>query len=101
MSGSLPAEQDGRAARLRPGEFTIYDFTRPYELAYDSAVQLAVFGFPREMLALPRIWPARLTAVPIAADGEPARWPRRCSAGWPWTWTVTSPPARPGCPRWS
>ena len=53
MSGNPRLEQDGRTAQLRPGEFAIYDFARPYELAYDSAVQLAVFGFPRDLLALP------------------------------------------------
>ena len=68
LSGSPLLLQDGRAAQLRRGEFTIYDFTRPYELAYDSAVQLAVFSFPREMLALPVDLVAGLTAVPIAAD---------------------------------
>jgi AraC-like DNA-binding protein len=68
MSGSPLLLQDGRAARLSRGEFTIYDFTRPYELAYDSAVQLAVFSFPHEMLAFPMDIIARLTAVPITAD---------------------------------
>jgi AraC-like DNA-binding protein len=69
ISGQARLLQDGRAARLRPGEFAIYDFTRPYELAYDSGVQLAVFSFPREMLALPADLVARLTAVPVIADG--------------------------------
>jgi AraC-like DNA-binding protein len=68
MSGNPRLGQDGRAARLQPGEFAIYDFARPYELAYDSAVQLAVFGFPRDLLALPPDSASRLTAVPIAAD---------------------------------
>ncbi len=68
MSGSPRLAQDGRAAQLRPGEFAIYDFARPYELVYDSAVQLAVFGFPRELLALPADTAGGLTAVPIAAD---------------------------------
>ena len=69
MSGYACLRQDGRAVRLGPGEFTIYDFTRPYELAYDSGVQLAVFSFPREMLALPADLVARLTAVAVSADG--------------------------------
>jgi AraC-like DNA-binding protein len=69
MSGSPRLAQDGRAAQLRPGEFAIYDFARPYELAYDSAVQLAVFGFPRDLLALPPDSVGALTAVPITADG--------------------------------
>lgn len=68
MSGNPRLEQDGRAARLRPGEFAVYDFARPYELAYDSAVELAVFGFPRDLLALPPESAGRLTAVPLAAD---------------------------------
>jgi AraC-like DNA-binding protein len=68
MSGQPRLEQDGRAAMLRPGQFAIYDFARPYELAYDSGVQLAVFGFPRDLLALPPDSAGRLTAVPIAAD---------------------------------
>jgi len=68
MSGSPRLEQDSRAAQLRPGEFAIYDFARPYELAYDSAVQLAVFGFPRDLLALPHDTVGRLTAVAIDAD---------------------------------
>jgi AraC-like DNA-binding protein len=68
MSGNPRLAQDGRAAQLQPGEFAIYDFARPYELAYDSAVQLAVFGFPRDLLALPPDSVGDLTAVPIAAN---------------------------------
>jgi AraC-like DNA-binding protein len=68
ISGTPGLRQDGREARLRPGEFAIYDFARPYELAYDSAVQLAVFGFPRDLLALPADTARRLTAVPVPAD---------------------------------
>jgi AraC-like DNA-binding protein len=68
MSGSPLLVQDGRSARLGRGEFAIYDFTRPYELMYDSAVQLAVFSFPRELLALPLDPVGQITAVPIAAS---------------------------------
>jgi AraC-like DNA-binding protein len=68
MSGRACLLQDGRTARLGPGEFTLYDFTRPYELVYDSGVQLAVFSFPREMLALPGDLVGRLTAVPVRTD---------------------------------
>jgi AraC-like DNA-binding protein len=69
MAGSLRLMQDGRSAQLKRGEFAIYDFAKPYELAYDSAVHLAVFSFPREMLALPFDSIAKLTAVPITTDG--------------------------------
>ncbi|TDD31619.1 helix-turn-helix domain-containing protein [Nonomuraea terrae] len=72
MSGSPCLSQDGRQARLSRGEFAIYDFNRPYELAYDAAVQLAVFSFPRDLLALPYGSVAGLTAVPITADSGAA-----------------------------
>jgi AraC-like DNA-binding protein len=69
MSGSVRLEQDGRSARLGRGEFAVYDFGRPYELAYDAGVHLAVFSLPREMLALPAGSVAEVAAVPITADG--------------------------------
>jgi len=68
MSGGLRLKQDDKTARLRSGEFAIYDFARPYELVYDSAVKLAVFGFPRDLLAVPADTAAAMTAVPITAD---------------------------------
>ncbi|PZG12107.1 helix-turn-helix domain-containing protein [Nonomuraea aridisoli] len=72
MSGSPCLSQDGRQARLSRGEFAIYDFNRPYELAYDAAVELAVFSLPRDLLALPSGSVAGLTAVPITADAGAA-----------------------------
>ncbi|MFG1695888.1 helix-turn-helix domain-containing protein [Nonomuraea sp. NPDC049309] len=65
VSGGVRLEQDGRQARLGTGDFAIYDFGRPYELAYDTSVKLAVFSFPRELLALPEGRVAPFTAVPI------------------------------------
>ncbi|WP_049575112.1 helix-turn-helix domain-containing protein [Nonomuraea sp. SBT364] len=73
VSGTPLLGQDDRQARLRPGEFALYDFTRPYELVYDSAVRLAVFSFPRELLRLPPGAATSVTAVPIAsAEGTGA-----------------------------
>ncbi|WP_158088542.1 helix-turn-helix domain-containing protein [Thermoactinospora rubra] len=66
VSGSPLLAQDGRETQLKPGEFALYDFTRPYDLAYDAPVHLAVFGFPRDALALPLDRVRGLTAVPIA-----------------------------------
>lgn len=65
-SGRPRVAQDGRVQQLGPGEFVVYDFARPYELDYDSAVDLAVFSFPRGSLALPADSLARLTALPIS-----------------------------------
>src|ERR1700745_3521975 len=52
MSGHACLLQDGRTARLGPGEFTLYDFTRRYALAHDAGLPLAVFRIPREQLCL-------------------------------------------------
>ncbi|MEO3803295.1 helix-turn-helix domain-containing protein [Nonomuraea sp. B1E8] len=68
VSGSPRISQDGRATQLRRDEFAIYDFTRPYELAYDGAVQLAVFSLPHDQLALPPGAMSELTALPITAE---------------------------------
>ncbi|MEU8360771.1 helix-turn-helix domain-containing protein [Nonomuraea sp. NPDC048882] len=68
LDGSPRLEQDGRRTVLQRGEFAIYDFTRPYELGYDSEVRLAVFSFPRDRLALPIDAVAELAALPIGAE---------------------------------
>ncbi|GAA3697647.1 helix-turn-helix domain-containing protein [Nonomuraea antimicrobica] len=73
VAGSPRLAQDDRFTQLSPGEFAIYDFTRPYELAYDSAVRLAVFSFPRDQFAVPVDAVAELAALPItAASGAAA-----------------------------
>jgi AraC-like DNA-binding protein len=63
LDGSAVLSQGEHQARLGAGEFAVYDFSRPYALAYDSAVQLAVFSFPR----------ASLSVRPVALDAVLAR----------------------------
>jgi AraC-like DNA-binding protein len=69
LSGRPTVAQDGRSSQLRPGELAIYDFARPYQLGYDQPVELGVFSFPYEALALPGESIARLTAVAIDGEG--------------------------------
>jgi AraC-like DNA-binding protein len=68
VAGTHRLVQDDRVALLRPGELAIYDFGRPYELDYRSAVQLAVFTFPRALLPFGVDTVAALTATPMAGD---------------------------------
>lgn len=42
--------QDGREALVQPGEFALYDTTRPYELVFESSFTQTVFKMPRDML---------------------------------------------------
>jgi AraC-like DNA-binding protein len=72
IAGNPRLAQDGRASQLRAGEFAIYDFTRPYDITYDSAHQFAVFNVPRELLSLPVSSVGQLTAVPITPEGAAA-----------------------------
>lgn len=73
VSGRPRLAQDGRARQLAPGELTVYDFARPYELDYDGPVELAVFTFPHGALSVPIDDVNRLAAVPISgAEGAGA-----------------------------
>jgi len=42
--------QDGRVARLAPGDFALYDSTRPYELRFDGEFQQYVLMLPGPLL---------------------------------------------------
>ncbi|MFD4196857.1 AraC-like ligand-binding domain-containing protein [Amycolatopsis thermoflava] len=53
MSGTARLEQDERQATLGPGEFAIYDTTRPYRLEFLSDYHIVVVMFPRSLLRLP------------------------------------------------
>ena len=68
MSGRACLLQDGRTAELRPGEFTLYDFTRPYELAYHSACSSRYSASRARCWHCPADLVARLTAVPVRTD---------------------------------
>lgn len=69
FAGTHYLRQGGRAARLSSGSLSIYDFTRPYEIAYTSAVELGVLSIPRALLPLPVDAVAKLTAVPVTGAG--------------------------------
>jgi AraC-like DNA-binding protein len=42
--------QDGRTAHLRPGDFALYDSTRPYELRFEMSFQQYVLRLPGQTL---------------------------------------------------
>ena len=55
--------QDGREARLQPGDFACYDSTRPYTLNFDAAFEQLVLHMPREAMVRrigrTELWTAR------------------------------------------
>lgn len=60
--------QDGRDTLIRPGEFAIYDTTRPYELYFDHAFTQTILQVPRDMLQRRIAGTEALTAVSFGAD---------------------------------
>ena len=69
--GSCVVSQDGRQARLRPGEFALYDTRRPYEVVcgpgLDRPVQMMTFMFPPALLPMSRNQLRQLAAMPFPA----------------------------------
>lgn len=68
VSGSSIIEQHDRQAHLRPGDFAIYDTSRPYRIAFSDDFKMTVAMFPRNLIQLPHQHMAKLTAVRLAGD---------------------------------
>ena len=70
LTGHGLLEQDGRQARLDPGDFAIYDTTRPYRLRFDAPFRMLVVMCPRTALPVPARLLGERTAVAVhARDG--------------------------------
>ncbi|MDJ0347886.1 helix-turn-helix domain-containing protein [Cryobacterium sp. PH29-G1] len=62
LRGYSVVSQDERDAALAPGDFAIYDTTRPYRLDFDSAFAMFVVMVPAELLRIDRRTLSTLTA---------------------------------------
>lgn len=60
--------QDGREAVLEPGDFTIYDTTRPYDLRFDDEFSQLVLRLPRRLVTTRLAEADVLTARRVAGD---------------------------------
>jgi hypothetical protein len=72
VSGSSIVEQDGRRARLTPGDLVIYDTSRPYRISSSDDFRMIVATFPRKLVRLPEDHMAELTAVRLAGGPDSA-----------------------------
>ncbi len=70
LEGSSALEQDGREARLGPGDFALYDTRRPYRLKVNAGTAQLVLKIPRKALEARLGHTAGYTAKGIAA-GKP------------------------------
>jgi AraC-like DNA-binding protein len=62
LRGYCLLTQDGREAPLTPGDFALYDTTRPYTLAFDDSYRQLVLMLPRSTLRVPPDQVSRVTA---------------------------------------
>jgi AraC-like DNA-binding protein len=60
--------QDGRTACLAPGDFALYDSTRPYELQFDGPFQQYVLKLPGPTLRTALRDTHRLTATSVSGE---------------------------------
>jgi AraC-like DNA-binding protein len=70
LGGEALIVQDGREAVLRPGDFAIYDCTRPYTLIAADPFRMLVCVLPRDIIGLSpeRVAQATATRIP-GSDG--------------------------------
>jgi AraC-like DNA-binding protein len=72
-SGTTRIEQDGRAALLVPGQFTLLDSTRPYEMDLPESFHHEVLKVPGKVLRESVRAPERFTARALAGDAGSGR----------------------------
>jgi AraC-like DNA-binding protein len=60
--------QDGRTAELRPGDFALYDVTRPYWLRFDDKFEQLVMQIPRSQIVARLFDVDNLTAVGVCGQ---------------------------------
>jgi AraC family transcriptional activator of tynA and feaB len=65
MEGESVNHQSGREARLKPGDFSLCDSTRQYEIEFPSANRMLVVGIPDSTLRRHIACPDSLVAIPM------------------------------------
>jgi AraC-like DNA-binding protein len=65
LEGDSINRQDGREAHLGPGDFTLCDSTRPYEMVFERANSMFVLGIPDPVMRRHLACPERVVAVPM------------------------------------
>lgn len=80
MNGESRIYQDAREVVLRPGDFTLYDTTRPYQLLFETAFKQSVFQIPRTMVLSHIPHAERITACALPRDKGLTRLARKYMA---------------------
>ncbi len=68
LEGESVSRQDGREARLGPGDFTLCDTTRAYEILFESSNRMFVVGIPETLLRRHVACPESVVAIPMPGN---------------------------------
>jgi AraC-like DNA-binding protein len=68
LEGESVSRQDGREARLAPGDFTLCDTTRAYEILFKNPNRMFVVGIPETLLRRHMACPESVVAVPMSGE---------------------------------
>jgi AraC-like DNA-binding protein len=67
LDGESITRQDGREARLQPGDFTLADNSRPYEIAFSGPNRMFVLGIPVTQMRRHLACAESVVAIPMSA----------------------------------
>jgi hypothetical protein len=68
LEGGSINRQDGREANLGPGDFTLCDTTRPYEMQFENSNRMFVVGIPDTLLRRHLASPESVVAIPMSGS---------------------------------
>jgi len=68
LEGESVNKQDQREARLLPGDITICDSSRPYEIVFEKPNRMLVFGFTDELMRRYIQYPQSIAAMAIPGN---------------------------------
>ena len=68
LEGESVSRQDGREARLGPGDFTLCDTNRPYEIHFAAPNRMFVMGIPDGLIRRHIACPESVVAVPMSGS---------------------------------
>lgn len=66
LRGYCVVAQDGREAALTPGDFALYNTTRPYDLYFDDSFRMLVLMLPASRLSLSKTALDKVTAFRVS-----------------------------------
>lgn len=68
LEGRSVNRQDGREAHLGPGDFTLCDTNRPYEIEFDGSNRMLVLGTPDALIRRHIACPESVVAIPMSGS---------------------------------